>query len=43
MFGAHLSIAGGMHNALLKAEQLGCETVQCFTLSCTVTHCKLLA
>jgi deoxyribonuclease-4 len=31
MFGAHLSIAGGMHNALLKAEALGCETLQCFT------------
>jgi deoxyribonuclease-4 len=31
MFGAHLSIAGGMHNALLKAEALGCDTVQVFT------------
>ena len=31
MYGAHLSIAGGMHNALLKAEELGCETLQCFT------------
>ena len=31
MFGSHLSIAGGMHNALLKAEELGCETVQVFT------------
>ena len=31
MFGAHLSIAGGMHNALLKAEELGCATVQVFT------------
>src|SRR5918993_1966675 len=31
MFGSHLSIAGGMHNALLKGEQLGCETVQVFT------------
>jgi deoxyribonuclease-4 len=31
MFGAHLSIAGGMHNALLKAEQLGMGTVQVFT------------
>lgn len=31
MFGSHLSIAGGMHNALLKAEQLGCTTVQVFT------------
>jgi hypothetical protein len=31
MFGSHLSIAGGMHNALLKGEQLGCDTVQVFT------------
>ena len=31
MFGAHLSIAGGMHNALLKAEALGCDTLQVFT------------
>jgi endonuclease IV len=31
MFGSHLSIAGGMHNALLEAEQLGMETVQVFT------------
>jgi deoxyribonuclease-4 len=33
MFGAHLSIAGGLHNALLKAEQFGCDTVQIFTKS----------
>ncbi len=31
MFGSHLSIAGGLHNALLKAEALGCETAQVFT------------
>jgi deoxyribonuclease-4 len=31
MYGSHLSIAGGMQNALLKAEALGCETVQVFT------------
>jgi deoxyribonuclease-4 len=31
MFGSHLSIAGGMHNALLKAEELGCDTLQVFT------------
>ena len=29
--GAHLSIAGGVVNALLAAEQLGCQTVQLFT------------
>src|SRR5436190_12045339 len=31
MFGSHLSIAGGMHNALLKAEEFGMDTVQVFT------------
>lgn len=31
MLGSHLSIAGGLHNALLQAEKLGCETVQIFT------------
>jgi deoxyribonuclease-4 len=31
MFGSHLSIAGGMHNALTTAEALGLDTVQVFT------------
>ena len=31
MFGSHLSIAGGMHKALLEAERLGFDTVQVFT------------
>jgi deoxyribonuclease-4 len=31
MFGSHLSIAGGMHNALIEAESLGLDTVQVFT------------
>ena len=31
MFGSHLSIAGGMHKALLAAETLGLATVQVFT------------
>ncbi len=31
MFGSHLSIAGGLHNALLEAQRLGMETVQVFT------------
>jgi deoxyribonuclease IV len=31
MFGSHLSIAGGLHKALLRAEQLGMQTVQVFT------------
>jgi deoxyribonuclease-4 len=31
LFGAHLSIAGGYHKALLLAQKLGCDTVQLFT------------
>ena len=31
MFGSHLSIAGGLHNALLSAERFGMETVQVFS------------
>ncbi len=31
MFGSHLSIAGGMHNALLEAEKLALDAVQVFT------------
>lgn len=30
LFGAHMSIAGGYHNALLAAQAHGCETVQLF-------------
>ncbi len=29
--GLHVPIAGGLHNALLKAQLLGCETVQIFS------------
>lgn len=32
-FGAHLSIAGGVHKAIEAAVELGCETVQLFTKS----------
>ena len=42
MFGAHLSIAGGMHNALLEAEKLGHTTVQVFTKSQKIWACKPL-
>ena len=42
MFGAHLSIAGGMHNALLKAEMLGCDTVQVFTKNQQQWRCSPL-
>lgn len=31
MFGSHLSIAGGLHNALLDAQRLGMDSVQVFT------------
>jgi deoxyribonuclease-4 len=31
LFGAHLSIAGGLHNALLAAQAHGMDTVQLFT------------
>jgi deoxyribonuclease-4 len=31
LFGAHMSIAGGCHNALLLAQALGCDSVQLFT------------
>jgi deoxyribonuclease-4 len=30
-FGAHLSVAGGLHNAASAATKLGCTTVQIFT------------
>ena len=31
--GAHMSIAGGYHKALLKGDELGCETIQIFMKS----------
>jgi deoxyribonuclease-4 len=31
LFGCHMSIAGGCHNALLLAQEHGCSTVQLFT------------
>ena len=37
-----MSIAGGMHLALLKAEELGCETVQVFTKNQQQWKCKPL-
>jgi deoxyribonuclease IV len=42
MFGSHLSIAGGMHNALLEAESLGMDTVQVFTKNQQQWKCKPL-
>ncbi len=31
LFGAHMSIAGGYHNAVTAAQEHGCDTVQLFT------------
>jgi deoxyribonuclease-4 len=31
LFGAHLSVAGGLHHAAAEAAVLGCDTVQIFT------------
>jgi deoxyribonuclease-4 len=42
MFGSHLSIAGGMHNALTEAERLGLTTVQVFTKNQQQWKCKPL-
>jgi len=42
VLGSHLSIAGGLHNALLKAESLQCDTVQVFTKSQKIWACKPL-
>lgn len=43
MFGSHLSISGGLHNALLEAEKLGMETVQIFTKNQQQWRCAPLA
>lgn len=43
MFGSHLSISGGMHNALLEAEKFGMETVQVFTKNQQQWKCAPLA
>ena len=42
MFGSHLSIAGGMHNALLAAERIGFDTLQVFTKNQQQWKCKPL-
>ena len=31
LFGAHMSVAGGLHNALLDAQRHGCQAVQLFS------------
>lgn len=42
MFGSHLSIAGGLHNALLEAERLEFSTLQVFTKNQKMWACKPL-
>ena len=42
MFGSHLSISGGLHNALLSAEKFQFETVQIFTKNQQQWKCKPL-
>ncbi|HEY2586600.1 MAG TPA: deoxyribonuclease IV [Tepidisphaeraceae bacterium] len=43
MFGSHLSISGGMHNALLQAEKLAMDCVQVFTKNQQQWKCTPLA
>jgi deoxyribonuclease-4 len=42
LFGAHKSIAGGYHKALLAAQEHGCDTVQLFTKSTNQWNAKEL-
>jgi deoxyribonuclease-4 len=42
LFGAHLSVAGGYHNAVLAAAELGCASVQLFTKQPSVWSAKPL-
>jgi deoxyribonuclease-4 len=43
LFGAHKSIAGGYHNALLAAQSLGCDSVQLFTKNNNQWYAKPLS
>jgi deoxyribonuclease-4 len=43
LFGAHMSIAGGHHNALLSAQAHGCRTVQLFTKNSNQWNAKELS
>ncbi len=42
MFGAHLSIAGGLHNALISAQSWQSDTVQVFKNSYAFNNGSLL-
>src|SRR5262249_50623418 len=43
LFGAHTSVAGGLHTAVSAATALGCETVQIFTKHPAQWEAKLLS
>jgi deoxyribonuclease-4 len=43
LIGAHMSIAGGVFNAILHAEKAGCRCVQLFVKSSNQWHAKPLA
>jgi deoxyribonuclease-4 len=43
LFGAHMSIAGGCHNALLAARDHGCSSVQLFTKNSNQWNAKDLS
>ena len=43
LLGAHMSIAGGVHQALYRAQQAGCEAVQVFTKPSRQWQAKPLA
>ncbi|HBY99840.1 MAG TPA: deoxyribonuclease IV [candidate division Zixibacteria bacterium] len=42
LLGAHMSIAGGVFNAILEGEKLGCTTIQIFTKSSNQWRAKEL-
>ena len=43
ILGAHLSIAGGLHNAFFKAVELGCNALQIFTTNANTWREKRLS
>src|SRR5579863_439618 len=42
LFGAHMSIAGGLHLAIERGESVGCTAIQIFTKSNRQWHAKPL-
>ncbi len=42
LFGAHMSVAGGLHNAVSASTALGCETLQLFTKNANQWNAKPL-